>query len=97
MQDQLNYIVQKLDKMDEKQDQMAETLVRNTLIVEQHERRSTSLEAMVQSVVKDRVVPLETHVAFVKTASKIMIKIAVAVASIATTVLAIWAGIKAIL
>ncbi len=92
MQEQLDYIVQKLDKMDDKQDQMNETLVRNTLTVELHEKRSTALEGMVQGVIKERVIPIENHVALVN----LLVKIAVGLAGVATTILALWAGIKAV-
>ncbi len=85
MQEQLDYIVRVVEKLDTKQDEMAATLLRNTITVETHEKRSTAMET--------RIVPIENHVALVN----LCVKITIGLAGLATTVLALWAGIKAVL
>lgn len=84
MQEQLNYIVQKLDKLDEKQDVMAETLYRNTITVEQHEQRSTQLET--------RLIPLERTQAILS----IVVKLVVITASSLTAILGILVALKSL-
>lgn len=51
----------KIDKLDEKVDAISITLVQNTAILEEHQRRSSALEAIVQRNELD-VQPLKDHV-----------------------------------
>ena len=47
--DDINRVLDKLDRLTEKQEEMNETLVRLTVTVEEHEKRSTNLEKIVSS------------------------------------------------
>ena len=47
--DDMNRVLDKLDKLTEKQEEMNQVLVRLTVTVEEHEKRSTNLEKIVNS------------------------------------------------
>lgn len=50
MDDKLNRIDAKLDRIDERLDKVEQVLIRNTAIIEEHHRRSTTLEAHVSKI-----------------------------------------------
>jgi tetrahydromethanopterin S-methyltransferase subunit G len=50
MDDKFNRINAKLDKIDERLDKVEQVLVRNTTIMEEHHRRSTTLETHVSKI-----------------------------------------------
>lgn len=65
MEDRLKQIDSKLDRIDERLDKVEQVLVRNTTIMEEHHRRSTSLEAHVDKIENrfyKELGPIKTHV-----------------------------------
>lgn len=55
-------ILSKLDKVDERQDRMNEILIRNTISLEEHVKRTNALEALVMvndAKINKRVRPIE--------------------------------------
>lgn len=62
---ELNRIIDKLDKLDERLDAVDTTLVRNTASLEEHVRRTNLLEQDMR--------PIKAHVQLVNTGSKVIV------------------------
>jgi tetrahydromethanopterin S-methyltransferase subunit B len=77
--EKLDKIVEKIDKLDSRMDDMAITLVRNTESLEHHIARTNLLE----DYVKTEITPIKKHVDMVKHGAQGVIWVAVALAGLA--------------
>jgi len=81
---------EKLDKLDERLDRIELTLVKNTQILDEHQRRSTANEAHVaqlEQTLKEELTPVKNHVDTMKLGFKIIVWIAGASTGVAAFVL----------
>jgi len=77
--EKLDKIVEKIDKLDARMDDMAITLVRNTESLEHHIARTNLLE----DYVKTEITPIKKHVDMVRHGAQGVIWVAIALAGIA--------------